>query len=70
MARRTLEDDYSEKSRRDAHVLLDTLFDLRMASVVAGKQTKGGVMWRVFGDKRGTAALVRKLNEMSDKGTL
>lgn len=70
MARRTIEDDYSEQCRQDAHKLLDTLFDLRMASVIAGKQTKGGVMWRVFGDKRGVAALTRKLNDMSERGTL
>lgn len=70
MARRTIDDDYSDQCRKEAHVLLDTLFDLRMASVIAGKQTKGGVMWRTFGDKRGVAALTRKINEMSEKGTL
>lgn len=70
MARRTIDDDFSEQARKDAHVLLDTLFDLKLASVVAGKQAKGGFMWRIFGDKRGVAALTRKLADMAEKGTI
>lgn len=70
MARRTIEDDFSEQARADAHVLVDTLFDLKLASVIAGKQLKGGFMWRVFGDRRGVAALTKRLADMSDKGIL
>lgn len=70
MARRKIEDDFSEQARAEAHVLVDTLFDLKLASIIAGKQLKGGFMWRVFGDKRGVAALARKLADMSEKQTL
>lgn len=70
MARRKIEDDFSEQARAEAHILVDTLFDLKLASVIAGKQLKGGLMWRVFGDRRGVAALTKRLADMSDKGTL
>lgn len=70
MARRKIEDDFSDQARVEAHVLLDTLFDLKLASVVAGKQLKGGFMWRTFGDKRGVAALTRRLADMAEKGTI
>lgn len=70
MARRTLSDDYTEERRKEAHVFVDTLFDMKMSCIIAGKQPQGGFMWRTMGDKRALAALARRLYDMSEKGTL
>lgn len=70
MARRKIDDDYTEERRKEAHVFVDTLFDLRLACVIAGKQPQGGCMWRTLGDKRAVSALLRKLYDMSERGNL
>lgn len=70
MARKTVNDDYSDKRRQDAHVLVDTMFDLRIGVIIAGKQSLGGLMWQTFGDKRSIYSLARKLNDMAEKQTL
>lgn len=70
MARKKLDDDYTEDRRKEVHVFVDTLFDMKMSCIIAGKQTLGGFMWRTMGDKRTQAALARKLYDMSINGTL
>lgn len=70
MARRKVEDDFSDARRKEAHEMVDVLFRLRLDCVIAGRQKQGGVMWRVVGDRRSIRALTNRLNEMSKNGNI
>ena len=70
MARRKVEDDFSDARRNEAHEMVDVLFRLRLDCVIAGRQKQGGVMWRVVGDRRSIRALTNRLNEMSKNGNI
>ena len=70
MPKRKIEADYDEKSRADAHRMIDTIFDMRLACIIAGKQTHGGYMWRAFGDRRSLVSLARKLLDLQNNCSL
>lgn len=63
-------EDYTPERLKDAHELLDFMFERGMPLLVAGKQPHGGMLHAQFGNRNTTTALLNKLARMANEGKL
>lgn len=62
--------EYSEKTRKEAHDMLDVLLDCGFSVVVAGRKSAGGAVWHIVGNTRVVKGLLGMLYKRSLNDTL